>query len=203
LGVVSARVPKQDRANVEQAMLGAHVTSVLSHYEDAVAGLTERYQLPTVSKAELAVMLAALGEYSHNGVPRTEHFDDLEEFEDFDIGPAFVDELRVRINCDCRLMRSSESAAAAVPGDAYTVLLRYPDYLASSYGEDTYLAHVRAPSAEAAVLAAQEEAIKVQQVDDEDIDASADDFAPLLCLKGWHHGVEPGPAPAPAGGPAP
>lgn len=40
----------------------------------------------------------------------------------------------------------------------FTVLLLYPDYLADTFGHDTYLAFVEAPSAREAELKAQSEA---------------------------------------------
>lgn len=42
----------------------------------------------------------------------------------------------------------------------YTVLLLRPDYIASSYGQDTYLVWVDAPSVEEAQVLAQREAYR-------------------------------------------
>jgi len=45
----------------------------------------------------------------------------------------------------------------------YTVLLLRPDYVADGFGEDTYLAHVRAETPKAAITLAQQ---KVAGLDD-------------------------------------
>jgi hypothetical protein len=71
---------------------------------------------------------------------------------------------------------SSPSKAPAAPGHKYTVLLLRPDYIASQYGEDTYLAHVVAASAGLAGEKAQMEAWVTDNggPDECDDDASGD-----------------------------
>ncbi|MDX9971931.1 MAG: hypothetical protein RBU21_02965 [FCB group bacterium] len=61
----------------------------------------------------------------------------------------------------------------------YTVLLLYPDYIASNYGQETYSLWVEAINPEGAVAEAQEEACRdVSHTD-------ADDFYPLAVYEGW------------------
>ena len=62
----------------------------------------------------------------------------------------------------------------------YTVLLLYPDYLASDYGHETYLAHVHAHTTEAAIRFAQNE---VASAGDNGLD-SAPDFHVLAVFAG-------------------
>ena len=50
----------------------------------------------------------------------------------------------------------------------YTVLLLRPDYIASNYGQDTYLAWVEAPSVEEAQVLAQREAYQSDVPPDDD-----------------------------------
>lgn len=63
----------------------------------------------------------------------------------------------------------------------FSVLLLYPDYLATQYGEETYFTHVGAATVAEATQAARAEAVDGQQ-------CSCDpaDFVPLLVVKGWH-----------------
>jgi hypothetical protein len=76
----------------------------------------------------------------------------------------------------------------------YTVVLLYPDWASSQYGEDTYLAFVEARTFEDAVSAAQEEALEdwmtVHQVTKEDLDQGyppepAEDFVALAVFEGY------------------
>lgn len=50
----------------------------------------------------------------------------------------------------------------------YTVILMYPDYLSENYGEESYAAHVTAVDGDAAVLAAQIDAVAQNTDDGED-----------------------------------
>ena len=68
----------------------------------------------------------------------------------------------------------------------YTVLLLRPDYVADDFGTDTYLAQVEADSAGAAVLAAQAEVAKF-----DDLDLKATDYHPLITLERWHDDITP------------
>lgn len=73
---------------------------------------------------------------------------------------------------------------------SYTVLLLYPDYLAESFGHETYLAHVEARSLRAAIKLAQLQARRAQgYVYDES--QSSEDFACLLVIKGHHDDIKP------------
>jgi hypothetical protein len=69
----------------------------------------------------------------------------------------------------------------------YTVMLLRPDYVADGFGEDTYLAHVRAETPTAAITSAQQE---VARLDDIDGDQAAD-YYPLITTKGWHNDMTP------------
>lgn len=69
----------------------------------------------------------------------------------------------------------------------FTILLLRPDYVADGFGVDTYLAHVKAQTLEAAVTLAQHEVVKIDDLDD----AKADDYHPLITLKGWHDDITP------------
>lgn len=66
----------------------------------------------------------------------------------------------------------------------YTVLLLYPDYLSSNYGEETFLAHVSADSAGAAIERARKEVLRVNEWTE--ADAGLDDFAVLMAMRGIH-----------------
>ena len=71
----------------------------------------------------------------------------------------------------------------------YTVLLLRPDYVADDYGSETYLARVTACSAQVAVVKAQKEVAKVDDLGDS---WSSADYYPLITLDGWHDDVTPG-----------
>lgn len=73
---------------------------------------------------------------------------------------------------------------------SYTVLLLYPDTLTDNYGEDTYLAHVKATTPEKAIRKAQREANAANRFNDTDADFT-DDFLPLLTIEGRHADVTP------------
>ena len=68
----------------------------------------------------------------------------------------------------------------------YTLLLLRPDYMADDFGTDTYLAQVKADSVEAAVLAAQAEVAKL-----DDLALSPTDYHPLITTEGWHDDLTP------------
>lgn len=65
---------------------------------------------------------------------------------------------------------------------SWTVLLLYPDYLASNYGQETYLAWVNATSAVEAEQLAREEAAQANNYEPED----AANFATLFVTLGMH-----------------
>ena len=69
----------------------------------------------------------------------------------------------------------------------FTVLLMRPDYVADGFGEDTYLAHVRAETPEAAITLAQQEVAKLDDIDD----IKVADYYPLICLTGWREDLTP------------
>ena len=69
----------------------------------------------------------------------------------------------------------------------YTVLLLRPDHVADGYGEDTYLAHVRARSPRTAIKRAQRE---VKALDGHD-DVHAGDYYPLITMTGHHNDLTP------------
>jgi len=69
----------------------------------------------------------------------------------------------------------------------FTVLLLRPDYMADGFGEDTYLAHVRAQNPETAIEQAQQEVAKLDDIDD----AKAADYYPLITIKGLHEDLTP------------
>lgn len=69
----------------------------------------------------------------------------------------------------------------------YTVLLLRPDHVADGFGQDTYLAHVRATTPRAAIEAAQQE---VKALDEHD-DVQATDYYPLITTRGWLADITP------------
>lgn len=69
----------------------------------------------------------------------------------------------------------------------YTVLLLRPDYVADGFGEDTYLAHVRARSPRAAIKLARQEVVRLDDLED----VKAADYHPLITTKGWHDDITP------------
>ena len=68
----------------------------------------------------------------------------------------------------------------------YTVLLLRPDYVADGFGTDTYLAQVEENTVVAAVLSAQMEVAKL-----DDLDLKIADYHPLITLAGWHDDLTP------------
>jgi hypothetical protein len=62
----------------------------------------------------------------------------------------------------------------------YTIIMLYPDYIASQFGE-SYLAHVKAESVEAAIVIAQNEAA---QVDELHTIGVPEDFAVIFACSG-------------------
>lgn len=69
----------------------------------------------------------------------------------------------------------------------YTVLLLRPDYIASDYGQDTYLAWVEADDVATAQVLAQREAYQADvPPDDDDYDESAHrpDYHVLIVVEG-------------------
>lgn len=71
----------------------------------------------------------------------------------------------------------------------YTVLMLYPDYLASQYGEETYLAHVSATDPTLAIKQAQGEAFSENELDPGDSDPA--DFATLAVFPGHLEDLKP------------
>ena len=72
----------------------------------------------------------------------------------------------------------------------YTVILLCPDYLASQYGKETYIAWVEAESPEQAIAKAQKMAW-VDNTDGEDDPLVPDDFHPLMVIHGHHSDLTP------------
>lgn len=62
----------------------------------------------------------------------------------------------------------------------YSVLLLYPDYIASNYGQETYFAHVGSANVKEAIKAAQETVAEANDCD------NPEDFFCLLVLNGHH-----------------
>jgi len=69
----------------------------------------------------------------------------------------------------------------------WTVLLLRPDYLAATFGHDTFCAFVEAETPAQALVAARNAAI----VADENPDGAADYYC-LLCIRGFHQSYEDG-----------
>lgn len=67
----------------------------------------------------------------------------------------------------------------------YTVLLLRPDYVANTFGQDTYMTHIEAENIAAAQIAAQEEAVFADRADDYD-NIHPDDYAVLMVVEGHH-----------------
>lgn len=84
--------------------------------------------------------------------------------------------------CRCLTYLDNEKL---VPLLDFTVLLLYPDYIAENYGEDTYLAHVRATDALTACHVAQLQAHVANEVESE----SLDDYRVQLCIAGHHEAL--------------
>jgi len=66
----------------------------------------------------------------------------------------------------------------------YTVLLLYPDYLTDSFGQETYLAHVKADNVNQAIQKAQEEVISGNDPIDGLDYSKLEDFFPLFACAG-------------------
>ena len=69
----------------------------------------------------------------------------------------------------------------------YTVLLLFPDYLASDFGSDTYMSCVEADSPEEALRKVREKACVENQQDPE----QAEDFFCLIIVQGRHADLNP------------
>jgi len=68
----------------------------------------------------------------------------------------------------------------------YTVILLWPDYVASSFGQETYMTSVDAVDPECAVVTAQEEAM-----DSDDNINDKDDLFVIAVIEGEHNDVKP------------
>lgn len=68
----------------------------------------------------------------------------------------------------------------------YSVLLLYPDYIADTFGHETFYTHVTVKDPKHAVKVAQRDAAAFNELEKED----ACDFFPLLVLDGHHMGLE-------------
>lgn len=66
----------------------------------------------------------------------------------------------------------------------FTVLLLRPDYVADTFGQDTYLAHVKAPTVALAQEAAQKEAA------DADREPDGGGYFVLMVVRGLHNDVK-------------
>jgi len=84
-------------------------------------------------------------------------------------------------------MTTTETQASATPDlHPYTVLLLRPDYMASEYGKDTYLAHVMARERRHAAELAQLAAFNADGGDPEEASEASPDYHVLLTLAGGH-----------------
>jgi hypothetical protein len=93
---------------------------------------------------------------------------------------------------DCnRQSKSCNTEEVLDPLKKFSVLLLYPDYIASSFGE-SYYAIVEAISPEEAVTAAQNEAADAQTDGENDDRPDPDDFACILVIAGDHPDINPG-----------
>lgn len=63
----------------------------------------------------------------------------------------------------------------------YTVLLLRPDYVASYFGHDTFCARVKALTAAEALVLAQQEACRTDEI----CTLNRDDYYCLSCTVGW------------------
>lgn len=79
-----------------------------------------------------------------------------------------------------------EAELSQAPLKPYSVLLLYPDYLAETYGEETYYAFVTAPSRDEAVTAAR---IEARDAEGNESCEDGEDFAVLLVTEGHNYGV--------------
>jgi hypothetical protein len=64
----------------------------------------------------------------------------------------------------------------------WTILLLRPDYTAATYGHDTYLCHITAPTAAKALALAREDACRA----DENGPECLEDYYCLFCTHGKH-----------------
>lgn len=64
----------------------------------------------------------------------------------------------------------------------WTILLLRPDYAAATYGQDTYLSHITAPTAAKALELAREDACRT----DENGPECREDYYCLFCTPGAH-----------------
>lgn len=93
-------------------------------------------------------------------------------------------------------MNTTETPASETPClYPYTVLLLRPDYIASEYGKDTYLAHVMAADRDHAVAVAQASAFDADDGEPAEKDVVAPDYYPLLTLAGHHSEATAAPIP--------
>jgi hypothetical protein len=81
------------------------------------------------------------------------------------------------------LMDSAGKTLAIPRTSSYTVLLLYPDYMATEYGHETFLTHVRANTGTEAVRQARKEACIMND------HASAKDFFVLAVFHGHHEDI--------------
>lgn len=71
---------------------------------------------------------------------------------------------------------------------AYTVILLYPDYLAATFGQDTFMSHCRAQNPATAIRIVQEQAGKKAGIRDGSAD---EDFYCIACIAGHHNDIKP------------
>lgn len=72
----------------------------------------------------------------------------------------------------------------------FTILLLRPDYMADTFGQDTYLAQVEAASVDEALDLARGEAVTADGINPDDcLYADQADYHPLITLNGWHDDV--------------
>ena len=69
----------------------------------------------------------------------------------------------------------------------FTVLLLRPAHVADGFGQDTYLAQVKARAPRAAIRLARHEVAVLDGIDD----VRPDDYYPLITLEGWHDDITP------------
>lgn len=67
----------------------------------------------------------------------------------------------------------------------FSVLLLYPDYITSNFGQETYFTHVDQPTVGDAIRSAQEDAANEYD------QPAPEDWFPLLVLHGWHDDIRP------------
>lgn len=68
----------------------------------------------------------------------------------------------------------------------FTVLLLYPDYIASNFGHETYMCTVNAPDAREAITLARTQAMQANETCDD-----GEDFHVLLVIAGEHNDIKP------------